>query len=58
MKRTSWPSARSAHARWHEQSRKWPERGGGGGRGKGKDGLREEASKEMKEERNNCRGFK
>ena len=47
MKRTSWPSARSAHARWHEQSRKWPERGGGGGRGgKGRDGLREEASKE------------
>ena len=35
MKRTSWPSARSAHARWHEQSRKWPERGGGGGGGGG-----------------------
>ena len=35
MKRTSWPSARSAHARWHEQSRKWPEHGGGGGGGGG-----------------------
>ena len=41
MKRTSWPSARSAHARWHEQSRKWPERGGGegGGGGRGETGC-------------------
>ena len=35
MRRRSWPSARSAHARWHEQARKkkkkWPERSGEGG---------------------------
>ena len=45
MRRRSWPSARSAHARWHEQARKKKKNGlSVVGKGEGRDGPQDEAN--------------